>query len=83
MRFTNESLQERYEAWFSTVEQLKRIVDLQDTGMVLAIACKAVDDAAIRLRSDLIKNNVHRMSNEVASDIRRSVSELRESLNYL
>jgi hypothetical protein len=83
MKHTGQ-LKEKYEAWFVAVEQLNTICDLKDTGLVLAIACKAVDDASLRLGYDLKRaRNKGDFQNEVASKLKVSVYELRELIDNI
>ena len=78
MRFIKDEFKERYDAWLVATAQLEKICERGDTGMPLAIACKAVDDSASKLHTVLggMRKN-EQFHAEMATTLKIKVDDLR------
>jgi hypothetical protein len=84
MRFIKDEFKARFDAWQVAVEQLEKICERDDTGLALAVACKAVDDSAnrlLKLLGGMRKNE--QFHAEIATTLKMKVEDLRALLNSI
>jgi hypothetical protein len=84
MRFIKDEFKERFEAWQVAVAQLEKICERDETGLTLAIACKAVDDSAnrlLKLLGGMRKNE--QFHAEIAATLKIKVEDLRALLSSI
>ena len=84
MRFIKDEFKERYDAWSVAVEQLEKICERGDTGLPLAIACRAVDDSSAKLAKLLggMRKN-EQFHAEIATTLKIRIDDLRVLLDAI